>query len=219
MADMIGENLTLKVMQDLKAQIFNFKLLPGVRISDKEVAQKMGMSRSPVREALVRLSEQGLVKSRHNRGFTVRDFSVQEVEDLYTLREAIEVLAVRLALQRLDKKKTQSLQQHLDRYPFLMESSGLMKFNEVDEEFHDLIATYSGNELLTQNWKSLHGQIRIVRRYDYLRPNSFRETYADHSQIFEHMRHGETSKAQKCMSRHIIKSMRIIIKMLKDCGY
>jgi DNA-binding GntR family transcriptional regulator len=218
-AHMEGENLTLKVMQDLKTQILNFKLLPGVRISDKQVAEEMGVSRSPVREALVRLSEQGLIKAQHNRGFTVREFSVKEVEDLYTLREAIEVLAVRLAIQHLDEEKTHSLQQHLDRYPHLMKSSGLIKFNEVDEDFHDLIATYSGNEILAQNWKSLHGQIRIVRRYDYLRPNSFRETYEDHRRIFDHMLKGETSKAQKYMSKHIIKSMRIIIKMLKDRGY
>ena len=219
MADMNSENLTMKVMQDLKNQIFTFKILPGVRISDKEVAQKMAMSRSPVREALVRLSEQGLVKSQHNRGFTVREFSVKEIEDLYTLREAIEVLAVRLTIEHLDESKIHTLQQHLDRYPNLIEHSGLIKFNEVDEEFHDLIATYSENIILAQNWKSLHGQIRIVRRYDYLRPNSFLETYEDHSGIFEHILNGETSKAQKSMSNHIVKSMKIIIKMLKDQGY
>ena len=93
--DMNKRALTHESLLWLKKQILTFKLLPGVRISDKEVAEQLGISCSPVREALIHLAEQGLVEGRHNRGFTVKMFSIKEIEDLYTLRATLESMAVR----------------------------------------------------------------------------------------------------------------------------
>ena len=207
-------NIVHQVFTRLREQILTFKLLPGVRVSDKEVADELGISRTPVREALIRLAEQGLVEARPNRGFTVKVFSIKEVEDLYTLRAALEKLAINLTTRRMNEKKAAELQKVLDTYPALMEDRDIVGFNAADEAFHDLIALYSENTPLHQNLKSLQGQIRIIRRYDHLRSSSFEETYVEHQEILKSMVLGDSDKAEAVMARHILHSMETIIKIL-----
>ena len=174
-----------QVFENLKQRILNFHLSPGVKISDKEVARGMGLSRTPVREALSRLAEQGLVESHPNRGFTVKVFSRKEVEDHYRLRDSLEALAVTLTSQHLDREKVRVLRTLVESYLALMKSHDLARFNDADEQFHDLIAFYSGNSALYGALRNLQGKIRIIRRYDHIRSTSFRETYDEHRQILK----------------------------------
>jgi DNA-binding GntR family transcriptional regulator len=214
--DMKDKNLVENTSLFLKNQILNFKLLPGVKISDKEIAQLLGISRSPVREALIHLAEQGLVESRYNRGFTVKAFSIKEVGDLYTLRAALENLAVQLTTKNMDEDKLQTLKDVLNSYPKILHNNDLIAFNNADQKFHELIAVYSDNWPLSQNLKNLQGQVRLIRRYEYLRATSFQETYNEHSEILQYMSEAKSSKAQRAMSAHILRSMRVIINILKQ---
>ncbi len=208
------KDLTAQVYQELWSRILNFRYHPGYKFSDEEIAAEMGISRTPVREALNRLTEQGLVDARPNKGFWVKTFSKKEVEDLYVLRDALEALAVSLTIKNLDAKKAEALKKLLETYPKLMEASDLTRLNDADENFHDLIALYSGNSALYETLKNLSGKIRITRRYDHLRPTSFQETYKEHWQVLNHMLNGELSRAKKAMSKHIIGSMKMVLKIL-----
>jgi DNA-binding GntR family transcriptional regulator len=212
----VKQDRASQVYEALKQRILNFHLSPGVKISDKEVAHGMGLSRTPVREALSRLAEQGLVESRPNRGFTVKVFSRKEVEDHYMLRESLESLAVTLTSQRLDKERIKILRDLVEGYPTLMKSQNLARFNDADEQFHDLIALYSGNSALYEALRNLQGKIRIIRRYDHIRSTSFQETYDEHRQILNHMIKGDVAKARKAMSDHILTSMKTVMKTLPD---
>ncbi len=211
---MIKRDRAAQVVQILRQRILNFHLSPGMKVSDKETAQAMRISRTPVREALSRLAEQGLVESRPNRGFTVKVFSKKEVEDHYRLRDSLESLAVTLTSQRLDRERIRTLRHLVESYPALMKSQDLARFNDADEQFHDLIAFYSGNSALYEVLKNLQGKIRIIRRYDHIRSTSFRETYDEHKQILNHMIKGEVAKARKAMSDHILNSMTVVMKTL-----
>ncbi len=198
----------------IRRRILTFQLLPGVKISEEEVAQALGTSRTPVREALNRLAEQGLVESRLNRGFTVKVFKRKEVEDHYILRETLESLALRLTIQSLNAEKIRNLRDVVKAYPSLMKSHDLARFNDADERFHDLIALYSGNSALYEALKNLQDKIRIVRRYDHIRSSSFQETFEEHSEILTYMIHGQAAKARKAMSDHILNSMKVVMKTL-----
>ncbi len=209
--------ITTNILDYIKGRILNFSLLPGVRISDEEIAKVFGTSRSPVREALNRLVEQGLVEYRPNRGFTVKVFTRKEVADLYVLREVLECSAVRLATQSMDGgEEMKSLEDLLSSYPAIMESEDIARFNEVDERFHDLIALYSNNTALHEALRNLHGKIRIIRRYDHLRVGSFQNTFAEHRLILKHMASRETEEAVKLMSFHILKSMKLVIPIVPE---
>lgn len=205
------KDLTSTVFYKLKDKILNFEILPGVKISDQEIAQEMGISRTPVREALFRLSENGLVQAKPNRGFTVRIFKAKEVEDLYTMREALEVLAVKLTIKHLNKQKIKTFHDLLRSYEPWLQTNNLFKFNNLDQEFHDLLAKFSENEFLTQNLCSLHDKIRLIRRYHYFLPGTIQEAYEEHRFIIEHIENGATNKAKAAVSQHILKSMKDLI--------
>jgi DNA-binding GntR family transcriptional regulator len=211
---MKNTDLKSRVYDTLRSSILNFRLLPGVKLSDKQISQEMGISRTPVREALVRLSEQGLVESHPNRGFTVKSFTVSEIDHLYTLREALEVLAVRQAIPNLDKKKVKALRELTDRFISLAKSNNLVGMIHSDEEFHDLISTYSENPPLIHFLRSLHDQIRIARRYDHLHADKPQKTYEAHLQIVDFMAQEETSKASRAMSHHILRSKKNVLSFL-----
>jgi len=208
--------MTTSALDYIKGRILNFSLLPGVKISDEEIARALGTSRSPVREALNRLVEQGLVESRPNRGFTVKVFTKKEVVDHYRLREALECLAVRLATQSMDGEKIKSLQDLLAAYPAIMKSQDIALFNEADERFHDLIALYSNNVALHEALQNLHGRIRIIRRYDHIRVGSFQHTFEEHQLILKHMVCKDVKRAVRLMSSHILKSMKLVSQIVPE---
>jgi DNA-binding GntR family transcriptional regulator len=175
------------------------------------------MSRTPVREALNRLMDQGLVEARHNRGFIVKIFTKKEVEDNYILRESLESLAVRLAIPMLDPDKIRTFQELLSTYPEVMKSNNLAQYNQVDEQFHHLIAKYSANSVLCDTLQNIQGRIRIIRRYDHLRTTSFLETYEEHEEILKQMIRRDAQRAVEAMSQHILGSMKTVIETLS--GY
>ena len=213
------KNLKEQVFDELKSRILYAKLSPGVKISDNEVARELGISRTPVREALVRLAGHGLVEELPNRGFKVRVLTIHQIEDLYVMREALEVLAVRLAIPNLDSDKKHILGQLLKSYVPIVNTQDFVKHIQLDHKFHYQIVSYSNNAFLTQTFRSLQDQIRIVRHYEHLRSASYQKVYNDHQKIFDFMVRGETARAKSAMSRHILQAMKNILTYLKDFGY
>ncbi len=214
--DRMNRPNTLAVLEYIRSRILNFSFLPGVKISDDEIAKILGTSRTPVREALNRLAEQRLVESRPNRGFVVKVFTRKEVADHYMLREALECLAVRLAIQSITREEIKSLKGLLATYPAIMKSHDIARFNEVDERFHDLIALYSGNVALHEAVRNLHGRIRIIRRYDHIRATSFQETYEEHQLILDYVVRKDVRRAVKLMSSHILNSMKVVMQIVPE---
>ena len=214
------KDLPNEIYSLLRSRILGFKILPGVKISDKDIAKELGVSRTPVREALIRLTGHGLVQSLHNKGFTVREFSIKDVQDIYILREALELLAVKLTMQHLDVKKTKAIKALLGGYPALIASRNRKGFNKADEEFHSLIAELSDNVPLKMQMNSLQDQLAILRRYAHMLSEDWREiyeeeTYQQHQTILEHMINNELTKAKQAMSRHIKASMNSVVAVLK----
>ena len=210
------QDLKSKVVEDLKDKILNFRLLPGVKISDHEIAKEMGISRTPVREALVQLAEQGLVESKYYHGFRVKLLSEQEIKDLYAVREVLEGLAVKLTTPRLDREKIKTLRELLNTYPEFIEKGDVAGFNSADELFHDLVARYSDNPFLLKNLRALHNQVRLSRRYAYMRSTGFEESYEEHKKILNFMIENESAKARQAMSRHILNSLKQLVIVLRQ---
>lgn len=208
-------NLQLEVYNRLRASILNFEYFPGVKISAKSISQELGISRTPVKEALVRLSEQGLVETHHNKGVTVKSFTAKEIQDLYALRETLETWAVRQTIPNLNQEKIKTLRNHVDSFPSFAKSNNLTGLIGSDEQFHILIATYSENISLTKTFKNLIAQIRIARRYDHLFMANFQSIYEEHLQIIDYLFKRETSKAVKAMSRHVNRAKKNLLLFIQ----
>jgi DNA-binding GntR family transcriptional regulator len=128
----------------------------------------------------------------------------------------LERLTVKLAIDNWDDEKEQELRSLLDEYPKIMKVGNLAEFNRIDDNFHALIAQYSGNHALRESLERLRDKIIVIRRYDHLRSTSFDETYKEHQKIFDFIVKGETKKAEKNMSMHILGSMKKVIELLNN---
>ena len=207
--------ISQKVYETIQKNILNFTYMPGFKLSDDEIAAEMGISRTPVREALNRLLQQGLVVGIPNKGFRVKSFTNKEIEDLYVVRENLECLAVKLTIKNMNSKIEKSLKSTLLDYQEMIDSGDLVGANLADTNFHDVIALSSGNTFLHKELSDLSNQIQIIRRYDHIRLNSGVNTYNEHLQILKDMIDGDIPKAVESMSYHIMKSLRGILK-IKD---
>jgi len=207
------QTLAEKMLITIKERILDFNYLPGVKLSDDEIAAEFQMSRTPVREALNRLTEMGLIEAKSNSGFRVKNFSQKEIEDLYILREAIECLAVKLTIKKMDSAIEEKLKSALAGHQQIIKSGDLHGFNLADGNFHNMIALCSGNLALHETLSNLSYKIQIIRRYDHLRPGSWEKTYQAHLQILDYMLSRNIKKAQSSMSKHILESMELIIKL------
>lgn len=209
-------DLTEKVFQELRRRIIDFQLLPGARISDKAVAEELGFSRTPVRQALFKLAEKGLVEARHNHGFRVRVFSIEAVRDLYLFREALEKLAVRQTIASMNQNKAAALREHMTAFQEVIGSTSLSHLSRLDAGFHQLIADLSGSDLVSRTIADLQDQLQVIMRYQHLAPLSFTETRDEHGMIIDLMIAGKVRQAVAAMSDHILLSMNFVISTLEE---
>lgn len=210
------EDLTSRAMADIRRKIVNLRLLPGVRISDSEMAGELGLSRTPVREALIRLAEQGLVEARHNRGFRVKDLTPGEVRDLYEVREALESLAVRKATELLTEAGATRLKEEDAAYRKLLGKGNLPALDAADDAFHRAIAELSGNRLLADSLSGLADRVRIVRWIDFRRAaaQAGGEAAEEHRRILAHILAGRANLAAKAVSDHILGSLKTVLQAM-----
>src|SRR5919109_3979579 len=111
-----AENLSAQVYNQIKSLILCNEVLPGQKLHHQQLSERLGVSRTPVREALTRLVQEGYVSLLPNRGFTCKEIRLQEAEELYELREALEAFAVEKAIENLTDNAFHELAKKLDRY-------------------------------------------------------------------------------------------------------
>jgi DNA-binding GntR family transcriptional regulator len=121
-----------------------------------------------------------------------------------------------LTIANWDHVKEKKLRELLSKYPKIMKIGILSEYSHADNDFHDLIAQYSGNQTLCASLERLRDQIIVIRRYDHLRTTSFIETYEEHCKILEFMAKGEIKKAEEHMSMHILGSMKKVIELITN---
>lgn len=173
------------------------------RLSDVTLAEQLKMSRTPVRQALERLVQEGLVRSDPRRGFWTRTYTAQDIHEIYDLRGALEVLAIRLATPRLNREDLKShledlyaVRAELDTYPVL-------RFLQVDIRLHILITRASGNGRLIHSLSMLRSQLSMFQMQDTYYPQRMEIALNEHEQILLALLAGNVDEAADCLARHI----------------
>lgn len=173
------------------------------RLSDVALAEQLGMSRTPVRQALERLVQEGLVRSDPRRGFWTSTFTAQDIHEIYDLRGALEVLALRLAAPRLSQEDLKAHLEALYAVRAELETRPFIRFLQVDIRFHTLITRASGNGRLIHSLSMLRSQICMFQMQDTLYPKRMEIALNDHEQVLLAMVAGHVDEAAECLSRHI----------------
>jgi DNA-binding GntR family transcriptional regulator len=205
-------NLTLReqVLAHLREEILSSRLEPGADLNEVALATSLGVSRGPIREALGRLAAEGLVTVTPRRGTIVTKLTKQEFIDAYQVREALESLAMRVAVPRLTDEERAELHQLSDEMRRLAQAGDVNSFFEVNRHFHEKLVAASGNRRLQAMHEQLLGQMgRLLRKSADLR-GGLGESAAAHEAILEAVDAGDADRAARLMAEHIEVPQRVL---------
>lgn len=193
------QNLTSLAYSSIKNFILHEDLDERTRLTEEGLSRQLGISKSPVREALNSLHTEGLIRIEARRGAYVRSFSFQEVLDLYGLREALEVYAVSTAA--ITPGLIRGLRQSVARTRKLLKAADRLGHIEEDTTFHGMIASASGNTELCRTLKNIQNQLWLCRRKTYNLSAS--TAPSAHKAILDALQQGDRRAAQNAMRSHI----------------
>lgn len=194
----------------LKQEIFNFTLVPGDRFTEKSVADKLGMSRTPVREALFRLQREGFLEVYFRSGWLVKPFNFQQFEHLYDLRMVLETASVRRLCEtddaNLDNGPMHAALDSLANLWLVPKESRLTDpkiLAEMDEQFHIALVTAAGNPEISRVHREVTERIRVIRRLDFTQLIRIEKTYEEHSEILRAIISRRADQALLLLRTHI----------------
>lgn len=191
------------VFEALREAIVNGTLAPGERLMEVQLAEELGVSRTPVREAIRRLELEGYVVMVPRKGAYVASMSAKDVADVFEIRTALEGLAAELAAERITEEELEELERKLHYVALRVEEGDLEKLVEADTEFHDLLYRASRNQRLVQIIGNLREQIQRFRAASLATPGRMQETLEEHKKIVEAVAKRNGALARRLAEEHI----------------
>ncbi len=190
--------------QAIKTAILGNRLRPGTKLTHRVLAEMFGVSRTPVRESLERLFQEGYVTRIANRGYFVAEIEIEEVDELYQTREALELYALdRLMDSGLSTKQLQSLKEINRRYKALCLENLSRERLLVDREFHLSVAQHAGNAYLHRTLGTIFDRLILKRRVEGFHDTRGIEPYSDHVKLLAAIAAGDRRTAQQVLRNHI----------------
>jgi DNA-binding GntR family transcriptional regulator len=212
-----SDSVVDRVYEQLKAMSVSFELKPGERLNEGELAKRLGVSRTPLREALNRLNTEGFLRFTPGKGFFCRELDAHEIFDLYELRKSIEVAAVRLAVKRAKDEDIDALLAFLDATGPEPGERSSIELVELDETFHERLMAMSDNAEMLRVLRNVNARIRFVRWIDMDRINRT-NTQAEHRAVLHALKGRDEGTCVYVLERHIDRRLDTITSAIKE-GY
>ena len=204
------------VFNTLRRAILKGELKPGERLMEITLADKLGVSRTPIREAIRKLELEGLVVMAPRKGAKVASITERYLNDVLEVRKGIEVLAISLACKRKTGEELEKLETIEQSFQKLIESGNLTELAEMDVKFHDTIYQATNNQRLVQLLNNLREQMYRYRM-EYLKDIAVRRTLAEeHKAICRALRERDEQQAEEYVSIHIDNQQKAIIRSLSQ---
>jgi DNA-binding GntR family transcriptional regulator len=209
----VSRVLSGHIADQLREAIVTDKLKGGQRIVEREIAEAMQTSRGPVRDALLLLESEGLVMRYAHRGTFVAELSVEDAEEIYSLRRSIEALAVKYVISRATLADLDELDHLVEEMAFKVEAGyTISEATEMDMEFHRSLCRISGHSRALATWEALSGQTRLlllsrIKR----RPRDFQEkAVVWHRRLADALRERDLERAQDELRLHMMSTLEAI---------
>jgi DNA-binding GntR family transcriptional regulator len=212
-----SDSVVDRVYEQLKAMSVSFELKPGERLNEGELAKRLGVSRTPLREALNRLNTEGFLRFTPGKGFFCRELDAHEIFDLYELRKSIEVASVRLAVKRAKDEDIDALLAFLDATGPEPGERSSIELVELDETFHERLMAMSDNAEMLRVLRNVNARIRFVRWIDMDRINRT-NTQAEHRAVLHALKGRDEGTCVYVLERHIDRRLDTITSAIKE-GY
>jgi DNA-binding GntR family transcriptional regulator len=199
------ENRTLweRVHEFLREEILSDRLPPGTDLQEVALADSLGVSRGPIREALGRLSAEGLVTIRPRSGAVVRSLSRGEFIEAYQVREALETFALKLAVPKLTAEDEQTLHALIEQMMEQAQANDVPGFFRTNATFHERLVEASGNRRLIDLHSQLAGQLGRYRMRSLALRGNLQRSIAEHIEILDAAKQGDGERAANLLSEHI----------------
>ena len=213
----MAKNLSARVYSEIKSLILCNEIMPGQKLYHQELSERLGVSRTPVREALTRLVQEGYVSFLPNRGFTCKEIRMQEAEELYELREALEVFAVEKAIANLTEAALESLRKKMDLYGMDAQRPFTRERLVYDQDVHLQIAELAYNEMLKNTLSHVFERIILKRRTDALYdPARGLTAHQEHLSLLKAMEQQDSDHAMQIIRAHIRQGKKNVLSDLKQ---
>jgi len=209
------DSLTEKVYQDLRLRIITGRIPGGTRLVESSIASKMHVSRTPVREALHKLTLEGLLYSIPRAGYIVEEMSDADIQDLFDTRTAIEQVAARWAVRKITPQELKQLETNLKHMDKEVRGGDTRKISDLDVEFHNIIYRASRSRNLYRICKNLSDYTLKYRMALIHLPEAAEQTRADHETIHKALASGDEKKIDYAVRDHLGHARKNIIELLE----
>ena len=204
------------VCETLRDAIRKGILKPGERLMEIQLADELGVSRTPVREAIRKLELEGYVIMMPRRGTYVANLSIRDVNEVFEIRTTLDSLASGLAAERITDEELERLQRLLVHIGEYIEENDMEKIVAADTEFHDILYQASRNTRLVGIIVNLREQMTRFRSMSMAFPGRLRETLAEHKRIVDAIAQGDVKEAQQAAEFHMEKSEQTLLKSMEE---
>ena len=191
------------VFENIREAIINGHLKPGERLMEIQLAEELGVSRTPVREAIRKLELEGFVVMIPRKGAYVTDITIKDIVDVFELRWALEALAAELAAERATEEEIEQMERHLLELAKVVEEQDVKKIVEIDTKFHETIYTASRNKRLGQILSLLGELIQRYRTLTLSKSERIKVTMEEHRAIVEALAARDPQRAGRLAQEHI----------------
>jgi len=201
------QSLTSLVQREIEHRILSGQLAPGEKLNEADLAAELHVSRGPVREAFRALEQAGLVHTEKNRGVFVRQVSLEEADEIYEVRAALEAQIGRLAAKRIRPEQLERLRTIVKRMHAVGRNRDADAYFPLNIEFHEALAEATGNRALAGNYRRVVNELNLYRR-EMLTRNAdiIPVSTQDHEAIVNAVAKGDAALAERLLYEHVINS-------------
>ena len=200
-----------QIYKIIKDEICNGHYPPGYWLQEKELAAKMDVSRSPVREALKQLVDEGLAIDYPNKGVFVKEFTSKDIEEIYDVRIMLESYAIKNSVKLITSNDIKVLRELIDNLSECYDKNDLNQYIEYDTELHQYIIKMSGNSLVMDIYKRIYSQTQQFRIYSLTTQKRFDNSIIEHKTMVENIFAGKWEEADEINRRQLALAREEII--------
>ncbi len=193
--------------QKIKEAILTFQFLPGQNLVEGELAAQLGISKTPVRDALMRLEKEGLVSRQPYKGTFVSDITNQDMVNIFEIRVVLEGLAVKLAAKALTDDDLARMEGLIKKHDAALQEQDYVKASQINADFHGMILEKCSNQRLREMLHNLDDHLKRYRLLSIAQGVRVDKSVPEHRHIVEILRSGDPEKAEEAMKDHLNSAM------------
>lgn len=213
-----SNSLSMSVFKKLESSILDGEIKPGENLTEVKLSSVLGVSRTPVREALRMLEQKKLVQITPNKGAIVLGINEKDLDDIYTIRMHIEGLGSRWAAKNITEEQIRTLKEIVELQEFYMMKNSLEQINELDAQFHEKIYEYSDSRTLQNTLSDLHHMIQRYRKISFNSKGRTEKAIKEHRQILEAIMSHDEEAAERLTIDHISNAKENLLNIIKIKG-